>query len=125
LALTRPDLIQPKTGSTAESDPDDEEEEEPRAAIDFGLYMTQMKQTIQKHWQPPKGFENRRVVATFTILRDGTITNAELVDPSGIEAVDKSALNALRVASPLDPLPLGAPKSVQIRYQFDWHVTRN
>lgn len=124
LALTRPDLVQPRRQTTADDDLD-EDEDEPRAAIDFGSYMTQMKRNIQKHWQPPKGFENRRMVATFTILRDGTITDAELVDSSGIDSVDKSALDALKVASPLDPLPLGAPKSVRIRYQFDWRVTRN
>jgi TonB family protein len=87
--------------------------------------MAKMKQDIQKKWAPPKGLENRHVTTVFTILRDGTIVNPTIVDSSGDEDIDKAALQALHNASPLDALPLGAPKSVQIKYQFDWRVSRN
>jgi TonB family protein len=133
LALKRPDLTHarakpPAPTSDAGSDQDDEDEdedEEATAPVDFGSYMTKMKQAIQKLWKPPKGFENRRVVTTFFILRDGSISQPAIAESSGVPAVDQSALEALKAASPLDPLPLGAPKSVQIRYQFDWKVRRN
>ncbi|HEY9868326.1 MAG TPA: TonB family protein [Candidatus Obscuribacterales bacterium] len=131
LALKRPDLAHarakpPAAISDSSDDQDDEDEdEEAPAPVDFGSYMTKMKQSIQKLWKPPKGFENRRVVTTFFILRDGTISQPAIAESSGVPAVDQSALEALKAASPLDPLPLGAPKSVQIRYQFDWKVSRN
>ena len=92
--------------------------------VDFGPYMKKMKRDIQSKWRPPQGFNKQRVVAVFSIKRDGTIANAEIVDGSGNAAVDKSAMKALEEASPLDPLPAGAPSYVQIRYQFDWKVTR-
>lgn len=92
--------------------------------VDFGPYMKKMKRTIQAKWVPPKGFKARSVVAVFSIRRDGKIMNPEIVDGSGVEQVDQSAMAALKTAK-LDPLPRGAPPYVQIRYQFDWKVSRN
>lgn len=93
--------------------------------VDFGPYMDKMKRDIQAQWNPPKGFNNQRVVTVFSIKKDGTIANASIVDGSGVEAVDKSAMDALEKASPLDPLPSGSPPYVQMKYQFDWTVKKN
>ncbi len=127
LAMKRPDLARArnKPAPPPDEQDDDQEEQHASAPVDFGSYMTEMKKSIQKRWQPPKGFENRRVVTVFTIHRDGTISQPSIVEGSGVPAVDQTALDALKAASPLPPLPLGAPKSVQIRYQFDWRVNRN
>jgi len=65
------------------------------------------------------------VSVTFTIANDGTIVDPTIVESSGREDVDGSALEALRAASPLDHLPPGAPASVQVRYVFDWRVKPN
>jgi TonB family protein len=86
--------------------------------IDFAPYMDKIKQDIQKQWHPPKGFESSRVACTFEIMQDGSIANPLVVKTSGIEAVDKSALDALLAASPLDALPQGAPPSVRVSYRF-------
>ncbi len=135
LALDRPDLVAPKGGPTRKiatftpgkkapppqkPKPDDEDDDDINPNLDFGSYMTKMKQDIHNKWQPPKGLESRRVSVVFSIQRNGAITNPEVVESSGNEEVDKSALTALSAASPLDPMPKGAPKSVDIRYVFDW-----
>ncbi|HEY9720139.1 MAG TPA: energy transducer TonB [Trichormus sp.] len=119
LALRRPDLLIPKPYK----EDADEQEAAPDGHLDFQPYMSKMKKDIQAKWNPPKGFEDRRVVAVFSILRDGKIANPSIVESSGVESVDKTALDALQAASPLDPLPKGAPKSVQVRYKFDWKVS--
>lgn len=93
--------------------------------VDFGPYMKKMKRDIQTKWKPPKGFKQQSVVAVFSIARDGKIMNPEIVDGSGDLQIDKSAMDALNAASPLDPLPAGSPPYVQIRYQFDWKVSKN
>lgn len=135
LALDRPDLLasapqriaaQPSrpriiNGKT----PDDDDESARFSQVDYGPWMDKMKRDIKAKWQPPKGLEQRHVVAVFSIKRDGSIVEPSIVESSGIDAVDVSALNALKAASPLDPLPAGAPPSVQIRYVFDWRVERN
>ncbi len=149
LALSRPDLILPKGGNTPTSsvpaiaaashvgepaavaktalkakpaDDDDDDDDKPREHVDFGSYMAKMKQDIQKNWKPPKGLESRKLVAVFTITREGKIVNPTIVEGSGVEAIDKSAMDALAAASPLDPLPKGSPRSIDIKYKFDWTV---
>ncbi len=135
LALTRPDLMPhaPKTATVTsravegakniakKEEPDDDDDSV--QDLDFSGYMSKMKKDIQAKWKPPKGIEQRKVVVVFTINRDGSITEGSVVDSSGVDSIDKSALDALHDASPIDPLPKGAPKSVQIRYQFDWRVS--
>jgi len=113
----------PKTASNKKDD--EEEEYNFDGNVDFGPYMAKMKKDIQAKWKPPKGFNSQKVVAVFSIKKDGTIANASIADGSGSEVVDKSAMEALEAASPLDPLPQGSPPYVQIRYQFDWTVTKN
>ena len=143
LHLSRPDLARPRvpgqpvgqdepanagahSPNAGKAEAEDEDDEHlPGANVDFGAYMAKMKRDIQKKWQPPRGFENRKIVTVFGIRRDGTIVEPAIVEGSGVEAIDRSALDALNAASPLDPLPPGAPKLVQIRYQFDWKVNRN
>ncbi len=101
---------------------DDEEDDNDGSNVDFAPYMAAMKKAIQAKWVSPKGFDKKKVVAVFSILRDGRITEAELIESSGSAEIDKSAMQALKDASPLAPLPKGAPKHVQIRYQFDYKV---
>jgi TonB family protein len=101
---------------------DDEDDDNDGSNVDFAPYMAAMKKAIQAKWISPKGFDQKKVVAVFSILRDGRITEAELVESSGSAEIDKSAMQALKDASPLAPLPKGAPKHVQIRYQFDYKV---
>jgi TonB family protein len=123
LALTRPDLASPGKKAPPPAD-DDDDDDKPRPAVDFQSYMAKMKVDIQKNWKPPKGLESRRLVAVFTITRDGRILNPTIVEGSGVPALDKSALDALQSAS-LDPLPPGSPRSVDIKYKFDWNVKAN
>lgn len=113
----------PKSPAKPPNDDDDDDDDKPRPQVDFQSYMAKMKQDIQKNWKPPKGLETRRLVAVFTITRDGRIRNPSIVEGSGVEALDKSALDAL-AATTLDPLPPGSPRSVDIKYKFDWNVRR-
>lgn len=119
---------QAEAESAPEPEPEPEEnmeEEEDVADVDFGPYMAKMKRDIQARWSPPKGFNQKTVVAVFSITRDGKIVDPAIVDGSGDAKVDQSAMDALKAASPLDPLPKGSPPYVQIRYLFDWKVSKN
>jgi TonB family protein len=132
LMVDRPDLVvsrrllaqAPTKKTPSKTEVDDDDDDAGSGHADFSGYITKMKQDIQSKWQPPKGFEDEQVTTVFTIKRDGTIVDPQITQGSGKDAVDKSALEALQKASPLAPLPAGAPKSVQMRYQFQWHVKR-
>lgn len=104
---------------------DDDDDEEPAKNVDLGPYITEAKKTIQSKWLPPKGLESHQVVTVFSILRDGTISEPQISQPSGIPAVDQAAIDALKAASPLPPLPAGSPKLIQLRYRFAWRVKRD
>jgi protein TonB len=45
------------------------------------------------------------VTVAFDIARDGSVLGLRIDQPSGIESLDRSALRAVRDASPLPPLP--------------------
>jgi TonB family protein len=105
------------------ADDDDDEDDKPRVVVDYKEYMSKMKRDIQSHWTPPGGLDNLKIVAQITITRDGRILNPQILQGSGKPEVDKSALAALQAASPLDPLPAGAPRSIDVKYIFDWHVS--
>ncbi|MBX3074906.1 TonB C-terminal domain-containing protein [Candidatus Obscuribacterales bacterium] len=113
------------TTKTKVEDDDDDIDYSKFGPVDYGPYMSKMKRDIQSKWIPPKGFKDQKVVAVFTIMKDGSITNASIADGSGVAQIDESAMAALKSASPLDPLPAGAPPYVQMRYVFEWKVTKN
>lgn len=63
-----------------------------------------------------------RVVATFDILRDGTITNIQITRSSGNYSVDSSAIRALRDSSPVNALPSEySGARVGVEFWFDFH----
>ncbi len=141
LVMTRPDLVlgatpDPPGGSIASrqklsqnlssnagnNGQNDDQDTEP-AAVDLGPYLARMRQSIRAKWRMPSGLKDlpeQKVAVVFSILKDGTISQAEIVKGSGVESVDQSALTALQSASPLPPLPIGAPRSIRVSYKFDW-----
>jgi TonB family protein len=134
VAIKRPDLMpssvnsqktNQKTITTKSHTDDDDEDDESFGKVDFGDYMAKMKTRIQKCWHPPVSLTSRRLVAVFSILRNGNIVNPTIVEGSGVKDLDQSALTALHEASPLPPLPAHSPKSVDIRYSFDWQMVGN
>jgi TonB family protein len=62
------------------------------------------------------------VIAGFTILRDGTITNIQITHSSNNYSVDNSAIRAVKASSPLDRLPAAYSGSeVSVEFWFDFH----
>jgi protein TonB len=46
-----------------------------------------------------------RVGIKMTILRDGQLENVEIIESSGYEILDKSALESIQSSAPFPPLP--------------------
>lgn len=103
---------------------DDDDDDAGAEQVDFEGYMKDMKKAIQAKWQPPRGIVKKTIVAVFSIQRNGNIVEADIVESSGDAGIDQAALKALKDASPLAPLPKGAPGHVQVRYKFDWKVSQ-
>ncbi|HJW08205.1 MAG TPA: TonB family protein [Holophagaceae bacterium] len=69
----------------------------------FTWYLQQVQGRIVGNWQRLGG--QGRVQIYFRIKRDGSIESARVESPSGNDAMDASALLAVRRAAPLPPLP--------------------
>jgi Ca-activated chloride channel family protein len=92
-----------------------------QADVDFGPYMADVQRRIKKQWFPAKGNESKRVVTTFKVNSDGSISDARIDRSSGVALADRAALDAVNKTT-MRPLPAGAPQSVDIQFTFDHNV---
>ncbi len=62
----------------------------------FGYYVDLMRSQIARHWSTA-GLANdsRRVMIAFTIMRDGSVKDAKIGQPSGNYTLDNNALRAV------------------------------
>ncbi len=89
---------------------------------DFAPYMKELQAKIKKNWNPPKGQESKRVVLLFSIAKDGRLLNVKIQQSSGINEVDDSALNAVKLTA-FNPLPSEFKgNKVDIQFTFDYTV---
>ena len=90
----------------------------------FGAYADLVVRRVTDKWQTAglAGLHTApMVVITFDILRDGSIRNAKVIQRSGIETLDYSALRAVTDAAPFQPLPAEYDQSVatvELRFQL-------
>lgn len=79
------------------------------AAWDLGPYARQVQERVQSNWHVPEAQMVLRqkgwVAIRFNVQKDGTVTDLQVLRPSGIPSYDQSALDALRSSNPLPPLP--------------------
>jgi periplasmic protein TonB len=91
----------------------------------FAYYVQAVQQRISRNWLQSTvdpGFSVApRVVVTFDILRNGSITNIQVTQSSNNYSVDSSALRAVQNSSPLQPLPAEYSGSrVTCEFWFDY-----
>ncbi len=73
--------------------------------FNYPYYYERVKVAIETNWFKPAATIPTSPVVHFSIQKDGTITDAEIVTSSGLTFVDRAALRAVLAASPLPPLP--------------------
>jgi TonB family protein len=92
----------------------------------YGWYVASVRNRISGNWLlstiSPNILTAPRLYMTFTILREGTITDVEITQSSGIPEVDRSALRAVLASNPLPTLPSDyAGNRVKVNLYFDFH----
>lgn len=83
-------------------------------------YMATVRAKIQKSWQPPEKGNACKLVVTFTISTKGPVDEVKLKESSGHQAIDDSAVAAIKNASPFAALPPAAAKGLTIDYTFNF-----
>jgi TonB family protein len=91
----------------------------------YGWYVASVRSRISGNWLlstiSPSILTAPRLYMTFTILRDGTVTNVEITQSSGFPEVDRSALRAVLASNPLPALPSDyAGSRVKVNLYFDF-----
>ena len=73
----------------------------------FGAYADLMRDLISQHWNTADvhAAPAQKCAVTFTIARNGSITNVQISQPSGDYLLDTSSKRAILDANPLPPLP--------------------
>lgn len=87
-------------------------------------YMQKVHQKVGASWKAPGETpkEGSKAVVIVTILRDGSLIESRLHMKSGSEAWDASALDAVKKATPFEPLPKGYLRtSVEVHFHFEWN----
>ena len=92
----------------------------------FSWYVEAVQRRISSNWLQTTIDQGvsvaPRVVVTFDILRDGTITNIQITRSSGNNSVDNSGIRAIRDSSPLNALPGEySGTRVGVEFWFDFH----
>ncbi len=91
----------------------------------FPWYVEAVQRRVSSNWlestvDPTIPWAPRCIVS-FQILRDGTVTNTQIMQSSGNQSVDTSAIRAVQSSNPLDHLPPGYTGSyVNVEFWFDF-----
>jgi protein TonB len=88
----------------------------------FGTYANIIRDAIARNWKPTVGRAAGApfVIITFTIRRNGSVTNLKVGKPSGIDTLDYSAQRAVLDAQ-LPALPPNFPRNqadVELRFEL-------
>jgi TonB family protein len=79
------------------------------AAAEIEQYRRYLEREIQQRWFiPPEAHllpGPTTVIVIFEVARDGKLLQVRLKQSSGVAALDRAALNAIRLAAPFRPLP--------------------
>ncbi|MBZ5646638.1 MAG: TonB C-terminal domain-containing protein [Acidobacteriia bacterium] len=91
----------------------------------YAWYVDAVRRKVSENWMKyeidPSITAARRVYITFDILRDGSATNIELEQSSGIPSLDQSAVRALQRIETFGPLPPDYSGSrVSVEFWFDY-----
>ena len=87
---------------------------------EFSGYMNELKEKIQKNWNPPDNIEEGKVTVVFEIDKDGNLVFSEIKSSSGNLLYDESITNALKKSSPFSKLPENSSRnSLTIQYSFE------
>ena len=94
----------------------------------FGWYVDVIKRKVAQDWYSqladPQASMGHSVVVSFTVHRDGSVSNARIQQSSGVPSLDLSAIQAVERVDSFGPLPDAyAGNSVSVAYTFTYDET--
>ena len=90
--------------------------------VDFNPYMNTMYSSIKKNWHPTENSGAGKVVVSYKIKRDGTIIEPKIVSSTN-KTLNKSAIEAIKKSSPLQPLPKRCKRDlIEVSFTFNYNL---
>lgn len=87
---------------------------------DFSEYMKSVQDKLRTAWQPPDFMEEGHVKVFFRLNRQGLLMSANIIESSGNDIYDESALEAIKDCAPFGEFPEGTLREfISIKYSFD------
>ena len=77
--------------------------------VEFGPWLRAFVAQVRRNWFVPESAMTAkgRVVVTFRVRKNGSITSLAIQEPSPIDVFNKSAYDAVAHSDPVAPLPSG------------------
>lgn len=92
---------------------------------DFSDYMENVNSKLQKNWTPPDFLEEGHTRILFKLDRNGEIYSASIIESSGDEIYDESAIEALKKSQPFGKFPEQTSREyITINYSFDTSLVK-
>ncbi len=131
--IEKPDTDIAKPEEPAASKPSSEESQE-TISLDtddkrYVTYAQAIKERIAGQWKYPQEARKKklegRLVALFSLNREGALTRMEVTKSSGHEVLDREAERAVQGAAPFPPFPSTITVSrLNINVSFDYTLTK-
>jgi protein TonB len=90
---------------------------------DHAEYFLKVKRAIESQWSYPRAAAEKgqsgQLALEFVIRRDGNVL-VELARTSGVDILDRYAVNAVKLAAPFPPLPERLGDSLRISASFTY-----
>lgn len=90
----------------------------------YAVFLDRLQKSVKTAWFPIDETRTRASKVKFKVSRAGAVSQLSILKSSGSKVQDERALAAVRAASPLLPLPHGAPDAVYIEFSFDYNVNK-
>ena len=125
------DISKPEEPATAQTPSEDSQETISLDTDDkrYVTYAQAIKERIAGQWKYPQEARKKklegRLVALFSLNREGTLTRLDITKSSGHEVLDREAERAIRSAAPFPPFPSTVTVSrLNINVSFDYTLSK-
>ena len=90
---------------------------------DLNTYTKSIEKKIRDVWSPPNHRESLKTKVRFDVLKNGTVTDLQILKSSGHQGMDNLAKKAVLKAAPFLPWPRGNNVSrIHIDFTFEYSV---
>lgn len=96
--------------------------------VDFDPYLLRVYLSVQRNWyavipEIARLGRKGRAILQFTIRKDGSVENLQMMDGSGTGSMDLAALSSIRLSDPFPPLPAEFPgNDILLRFGYYYNM---